>query len=60
MKYKIPRHGCARCVWWRYKSTDGFGRCAIFAKDTWFQRAPCPEYEMDAEAEEEIEVILES
>lgn len=60
MKYQIPRHGCARCLWWRYIGKSGWGRCIQYKEKTWYQHAPCVEYEMDAEAEEEIEVILES
>lgn len=59
MKYQIPEHGCGRCVWWQYKSTDGWGRCVLYDKEAWFMLAPCPEYEMNPSAKEEIEVDQE-
>lgn len=60
MKYQIPRHGCARCIWWRDRESDGWGRCICYAGNTYFRHAPCDEYVMNPEAEEEIEVILKS
>lgn len=59
MKFQIPRHGCARCIWWRYKPTNGWGRCVLHREKTWFQHGPCVEYELDAEADEVIEATLE-
>lgn len=55
MKYQIPNHGCARCVWWLYTTTNGWGRCGLRREKTWFQHGPCEEYELYPEAKEVIE-----
>ena len=42
-----PKNGCARCTWWRYYQS-GWGRCRVFkGTKTWYQHAPCSEYEFD-------------
>ena len=58
MKRQIPEHGCARCMWWRYNSTNGWGRCVLRVAIAWYQHGPCVDYEMDAEVGDEIEVNL--
>ena len=42
-----PKNGCARCIWWRYHES-GWGRCKVLSgSKTWYQHAPCLEYEIN-------------
>ena len=42
-----PKHGCARCVWWKRKGTSGYGQCGSGMRDRpYYACGPCNEYEM--------------
>jgi hypothetical protein len=44
----LPKACCARCFWWVLKPNTevGWGQCACMQELTWFEHAPCDEYEL--------------
>lgn len=57
-KCTLPKNGCARCIWWRYYIHQPWGSCRLFGEDKWYQAPPCPEYERDGFASDELELYL--
>ena len=57
-KATLPKHGCARCEWWRKTGTNPWGLCCLHGERRWYQAPPCEEYEMDASVPDEIELDL--
>lgn len=54
----VPNDGCARCFWWWHPKHSPWGRCRVNSDERWYQAPPCPEYERNNEAPDEIEVYL--
>lgn len=54
----LPKHGCARCEWWRKAGDSPWRICGISGERTWYQHGPCDEYEMDSSVPDEIELDL--
>lgn len=52
----LPRHGCARCEWWKKTGACPWGICRIHGVPRWYQAPPCEEYELDASVTDEIEL----
>lgn len=43
---KRPKHGCARCAWWKRPDQSENGQCNIHGMHTYYKHAACEEYEM--------------
>lgn len=54
-----PKNGCARCIWWQQNRKDNWGQCKILKDETWWQHAPCVEYERDGSITDDISLIPE-
>lgn len=54
----LPKHGCARCEWWRKAGDSPWRICGISGERRWYQHGPCDEYEMDPTVPNEIELDL--
>lgn len=56
MNKQIPRHGCARCIWWQHKRKSENGKCRLHAENRYYRFPPCDEYELDPMAPDTIDV----
>jgi len=52
-----PANGCARCIWWTQNDRNNNGLCHLLGTSTWWQHAPCDEYELDPDTLETISLL---
>ena len=56
----IPKHGCARCIWWQRKGISGYGQCGVGMRvRPYFSCFPCEEYEMSLLVDDTIDIDTE-